>query len=394
MIRSLKNYSLNFLFCITRPQYLKLVLKSNSIKKKTIPRNIDINVIDEAIEKACMHLLLNQARSDEGGMASYYFQTGYSSSYPETTGYIAQSLLDAAPYFPELPLKKAALKACDWLLSIQKASGGWQGGYIHQNQDEVVFNTGQVIRGMTSAYLHTKQDKYLSAACRAADWLCSIQEPEGYWQKNVYLNTIRVYDTYVSAPLAQLGHITNNKKYLLAAEKNCLWVVRSKQQANGWFQDADNTLSHNDRPILHTIAYTLDGLIESHIYLQHEEILKGALLCADALVKIWNEKGVFHGRYNSQWIGSESTINTGCAQVSVALGRLYELTKKEIYLNTKSSIDNFLIQAQMKSEELPQIDGALSGSTPIWGRYEAFCAPNWATKYLIDALLFHIKNKE
>jgi hypothetical protein len=37
--------------------------------------------------------------------------------------------------------------------------------------------------------------------------------------------------------------------------------------------------------------------------------------------------------------------------------------------------------------EKKEIEGALQGSFPIWGRYEPFAFPNWATKYLIDALI-------
>jgi hypothetical protein len=31
--------------------------------------------------------------------------------------------------------------------------------------------------------------------------------------------------------------------------------------------------------------------------------------------------------------------------------------------------------------------GALPGSYPVWGRYEPFGFPNWATKFFADSLL-------
>jgi hypothetical protein len=31
--------------------------------------------------------------------------------------------------------------------------------------------------------------------------------------------------------------------------------------------------------------------------------------------------------------------------------------------------------------------GAIPGSFPIWGRYEPFAFPNWATKFFCDALM-------
>jgi hypothetical protein len=145
---------------------------------------------------------------------------------------------------------------------------------------------------------------------------------------------------------------------------------------------------------LHTIAYTLDGLIDVYkVFPDEKEIFMGARKCADALVDVWNKKGVFKGRYDKNWQGSEETINTGCAQTSIALGKMYDITQEDKYLKTKIAIDYFLLQVQVDTSTLPSIDGTLTGSTPIWGRYEAFCSPNWATKYLIDALLYYFNKK-
>ncbi len=394
MLRSLKNYTLNTLYCIAHPAYLPLLFK-NQVPKATFDSETpELEKLKSAIEKALKSFLLNQNRSDEGGLGSYYFRSGYTSSYPETTGYIIPSLLACIPLFNEMELHKSAQKASDWLLSIQKPSGGWQGGYVHQNQPEVVFNTGQIIKGMLASYAYFKDEKYLNAAIKAADWLCSIQENEGFWKKNVYLNQVRVYDTYVANALADCYTWTQYSNYKAAALSNCLWVVRHKQLENGWFADADNTIAHNDRPILHTIAYTLDGLIDVYkVFPDEKEIFMGAQKCADALVDVWNKKGVFKGRYDKNWQGSEETINTGCAQTSIAMGKMYDITQDNKYLKTKISIDQFLLQVQVESPNLPHIHGTLTGSTPIWGRYEAFCSPNWATKYLIDALLYYFNKK-
>ena len=34
-----------------------------------------------------------------------------------------------------------------------------------------------------------------------------------------------------------------------------------------------------------------------------------------------------------------------------------------------------------------RIRGAIAGSSPLWGSYQKFAFPNWATKFLLDSLL-------
>jgi hypothetical protein len=41
----------------------------------------------------------------------------------------------------------------------------------------------------------------------------------------------------------------------------------------------------------------------------------------------------------------------------------------------------------------PDIDGALAGSYPIFGGYMTGGYPNWATKYLLDALMLEAERK-
>ena len=56
---------------------------------------------------------------------------------------------------------------------------------------------------------------------------------------------------------------------------NLEWVL-AQQWANGWFSNADNTEKHNERPITHTIAYTVDGLIECAAHVRHELMMDRA----------------------------------------------------------------------------------------------------------------------
>lgn len=341
-----------------------------------------------AVRAAIDWLLHNQQQGNDGGFATYDFATGWTSSYPETSGYIAETFLKWPQLRENENIVTAAERALNWLLSIQKPSGGWAGGYYSENRPEIVFNTGQVLRGMYQGYLFFKKTEYIDAARKAADWLVKIQHSGGYWDKHVYMNAVRVYDTYVAAPLYELGVLLQEPLYREAAIKNVLWVVRHKQLPNGWFEDADNTLKHNDKPILHTIAYTLDGLLDVAIHTGNEEIFESSLKTALAIENKLKAEKVLKGRYDRNWTGHRSICNTGVAQVAVVFAKLYRKTSETHWKDSYNRLINYLLQQQIDVQD-PNLKGALTGSSPIWGRYEPFRLPNWGVKYLIDALMYN-----
>ena len=176
--------------------------------------------------------------------------------------------------------------------------------------------------------------------------------------------------------------------YKESAIKNLLWIIEKKQHQNGWFEDCDNTLKRNDNPITHTIAYTIDGLLDCGIFLNDQRFINASVIGADKLFEIFNKKKYLYGRYDCNWKGSEYLITTGCAQAAIIWLKLFRLTKNIQYLNAALKMNDQLIYIQdRKVSESPNTNGAMPGSFPIWGKYEPFCFPNWATKYFIDSLL-------
>ena len=329
-----------------------------------------------------------QGARRDNGVGSYHLARGWSSSYPETTGYIIPTLVNYGVDKGDARYTDAALKAAGFLLSIQKPSGGWQGGRMNENKPEIVFNTGQVLRGMTSTYLFTGGQKYLASAIRGANWLCDIQHAEGYWKEHALMGQARVYDSFVDAPLLALFGITGKEKYRETARKNLHWIVNQKMQSNGWFEDCDNTIKHNDRPILHTIGYTIDGLLESDEILREGVFLAAATLGADELKRQILGKGRLFGRYDKEWKGSEYFLCTGAAQMAMAWLRLFGYTMDRTYLQAADKALDILIHIQRRGfKEHKDTQGAIPGSFPIWGRYEPFAFPNWASKFFADALM-------
>lgn len=343
---------------------------------------------EEALKKAVLWLLTAQNATSDGGFSSYHLANGWSPSYPETTGYIIPTLLFYSAGHENPDAFDAAIKAADFLLSIQKDNGGWQGGRMEENKPEIVFNTGQVIRGMLEAFRFSGEKKYLQSAIRAGNWLADIQHPEGYWKKNALMEEHRVYDTFVDAPLADLWLMTGDSRYSEKALANLEWVVNSKMQPNGWFEDCDNTTKHNDRPILHTIAYTLDGLIDCAEMLGKPKYLAAANIGAEKLREIFLLDSVLKGRYDRDWKGSEHLICTGGAQMAIVWLKLYRWNNDKAFLEAAGRMIDLLILIQSrKYKEKEDTLGAIPGSFPVWGRYEPFAFPNWATKFFCDAII-------
>jgi hypothetical protein len=343
---------------------------------------------EAALDIAVKWLLTAQKVTSDGGFSSYHLANGWSSSYPETTGYIIPTLLQYGATHDDHHAYDAAIRAADFLLAIQKNSGGWQGGRVQENKPEIVFNTGQVIRGMLEAFKFSGEKKYLESSIRAGNWLADIQLPEGYWKKHALMEECRVYDTFVDAPMADLWLMTGDSRYSEKAIANLEWVVNAKMHPNGWFEDCDNTTKHNDRPILHTIAYTLDGLIDCAEMLGTPKYLAAATIGAKKLRDIFLLYGLLNGRYDREWNGSEYLICTGGAQMAIVWLKLYRWNNEIAYLEAAHRMIDLLIFIQdRKFKEKENTLGAIPGSFPVWGRYEPFAFPNWATKFFCDAIM-------
>ena len=380
-------------------------LSSTKVGRKLLKSEIEkVSNLDEYINKVDAQLLLkalrelaawfkyNQTAMQDNGFGTFYFESGWTSSYPETTGYIVPTLLEYAQFDGNFEFESIAKNALDWLVSIQKPSGGWQSGYLHQNRDEIVFNTGQVLRGLTAGYSHFNKKEYLNSAIKACEWLTSIQNENGSFDKHVYLVRARVYDSYVVAPMLEVYKLSKIEAFKNCAVRNIDWIINEKQLDNGWFQDCDNTIHKNDRPILHTISYTIDGILDSGIYLNNSDFIEAATKPADVLLNKFRKEGGLSGRFDKDWNGSEQLITTGCAQISIIWEKLFTLTGDKKYQQGFQNMNKLLVAIhQRDTPETEDTRGAIFGSFPLWGRYESFGCPNWASKYMMDSLLLQLK---
>lgn len=315
--------------------------------------------------------------------------SGWQPSYPETTGYIIPTIIEAANILQDKDLIRRAKLMADWELAIMFPDGAVHGGNISVKPNRAVFDTGQVIRGLHSIYKTTNEKKYLDAAVKSSNWILNNEhDRQGKWIGNnascVDADTT-TYNIYAIAPVVKLGLDINNNEFKELGKRTAEFTV-SMQNENGWFKGAD--FKKTDDALLHTIAYTIDGLWDAGVLLDEEKYLNSAKKALDGVLSKMDNNGFIPGRLGSDWNGTAGwACLTGMAQIGVSCIKVYSKTKDEKYFKTAIKIKEFLKACQNNIDENFGGKGAVWGSWPIDGGYGRYEALNWAVKYFSDLLL-------
>lgn len=350
-----------------------------------LPQLSDTKSTDHHLDATINWLYRSQNVTDSGGSsAGYNLITGWQEPYPETTGYIVPTLYRYASQTQSEEARTRATKMAEWLLSVQLPSGGFPNGPGLGGMPRV-FNTGQILFGLVEAYRDTRAEKFREAAIEAADWLVKVQNSDGSWSQYTYNREAHAYHARVAWGLLVVSSLETERTdtYVDAAEANLEWVL-NRRKSNGWFENA--AFEDSEAPFLHTIAYTIRGLLEGGILLGDDRIFDAGKRSADVLLDIQIHNGILKGAYNSTWDDTWYYCLPGNAQVANIWLRLYEETGEKKYLHNSSQTVQFLKRTQTL-DGTQEIHGGLPGSYPVIGRYMFLRYPNWGAKFLIDAFL-------
>ncbi|MBI2135164.1 hypothetical protein HYU09_04175 [Candidatus Woesearchaeota archaeon] len=340
---------------------------------------------NETHMKAAMDWLsYAQEQNNDGGVSALYsLFDGWSYSYVETTGYIIPTFFNYAHFSKNPVYRQKAVEMADFELNFQLSSGAFPGA--GKKDTPIVFNTGQVIFGLCRAYEETKSKKYREAAVKAADWLLSVMDKDGCWRKNEYLGHMHTYNSRTAWAILLAHKISKKGSYKKAAEKNIVWAL-TQQQENGWFQN--NGFYPGQEPLVHTIAYSIRGILESGLYLKKTAYVKAAEKAALALAGRQRNDGSLPGSFDKDWKSSVKwSCLTGNSQMSIIWQKLFIETKDERFIDAAKKSNNYMKKVQNLSSSNKAIRGGIPGAFPIYGWYAPFCFPNWAAKFFIDALL-------
>ncbi len=328
-----------------------------------------------------------QDMTDDGGVpAMYSLLQGWVGSYPETTGYIMPTMFDAAATLQRDDLRERATEMANWLLECQNDDGSFPGMFAGCFSEPRVFNTGQTLFGLHRAFVETQDNRYLTAATDAADWLCDVQDADGAWRQNTLNNIVHAYNIRTAWALALIGQSESIPRYVESANANALWTI-GQQNEHGYF--ANNTFCP-DEPCtnLHTTVYALRGLLETGHILDNNDYISHAIRTADALHNVWQNHNHMAGAFKPDWTPAATwRCLTGEAQLVVAWARCDDVLSQQQYRSAANALLDRVKSAQLMDESNLDLCGGVTGSYPVNGGYERYCVINWAAKFLADACM-------
>lgn len=311
--------------------------------------------------------------------------SGWSEAYPETTGYIIETLLDYYHIYGENWMRDYAIAAADWLISIQKADGSFPGGLGTKGLSSV-FNSGMILFGLESAFAFSKHQKYLICAQKTIEWLCKGLNHEGKWINAAYVEGY-VPSYYTRVIWAVLKCNVHDKN--LQTEEQMRYALQFyREKFKDDFAAKDWAFAPGKSAFTHTIAYTMRGFLECAVLLEDKESLEVAEKIASRISEDLRTKGRIAGAYSENWIGDYSfNCVTGNAQLSINFSRLYQITNNIKYRLSAEQLFESVKNAPSKVA-LPGIKGGIPGSIPFWGKYMPLQYINWGAKFWLDAARF------
>jgi hypothetical protein len=355
-------------------------------------RNVRRGLTDEDhLRAAAQWLAAAQDSQSDGGVAGrYQLGRGWTSSYPETTGYIVPTFLALSRALPQAGFRQRAERAVQFLLSVQLPEGGFPGLEIADNRvSPSVFNTAQILHGLTAWHRETGDEEVRIAAERAVQWLLGLQDSDGAFRRYAYEDRVSTYSAYLACRLAEWGDYAADRGALAAASRHLDWTL-AHRRPNDWIALAgfDEEQHQADEAFTHTIAYTLAGILTTAETLARSDGITAVAAAAERLARRLELSRFLPGLVGGDWRGrSRYACLTGNCQMALIWFRLHGLSRNMRLVNAALKAIDLVKLAQPMRNPNPGLFGGIPGSDPVHGSYIAGAVPNWAAKYFIDALL-------
>ncbi|MDA7670557.1 hypothetical protein N8592_00870 [Verrucomicrobia bacterium] len=311
-------------------------------------------------------------------------------SYPETSGYILSTILAAQEMgFGDMREMSRLIKS--YLLKQQLDKGGFRGGHarMRNNGRASIFNSGQILLGLVAYHNSNPNDETVVESIRRCVEWGRKNVKDGKWNEEYTFGGQRAYYARSTMGFLRGSVAVGDKEACQRFRENYVSIYES------YFDDPKSLVGWGfkaDVVPLHTIAYTLRGMLECGLVLEDEsymqeiadfcwQIIKGA--------KCFNIAGIPYCSYSPGLNPvAEAICPTGLAQLAIVLWKLEDLGIGEgEFENAAKSMTNVVKQTQIRGSRNILLDGAVPGSWPVNGPYQPYDLVNWSVKFLLDCLL-------
>jgi hypothetical protein len=341
----------------------------------------------ESFEKSLNWLLRSiEINQGQGSSAYFHIVRGWSSPYPETTGYIIPTLWQVHDILPDRHIDKIAIGLTDWLIKIQKKDGSFPQG-LELGEMPEVFDGGQILFGLYTTWIKTSEVKYKSRIIELAQWILDQQCESGAFNKNTYISGYSPsYHIRIVWALLLVKDVYPDSNFLLQKAQNGLQYYAGLLTEDGSFTNWG--LRPDANGLTHTIAYTLRGFFECALLLKDTHWIDTVMKATQSLIIEMENKPYLAGDYDLNWNGDYSyRCLTGEAQLSIFLRRLYTYTNCEAYNIFADQLLNQISSKQINTLFFRDLHGGFFASAPFYGKYMRFMMNNWTVKFYLDAIM-------
>lgn len=293
--------------------------------------------------------------------------------YPETSGYLIENFI----YSDSPEDADIAKHTSDWLCDIQHPEGYFYSGTsrIHPS----LFNTAQILFGLHYAFKLYKDERYKQALNKSRIWLVNSFDENGRCTRGLYHpGYFASYYSRAIWPILLTGDVDDSGNSLQS-----LYFLWQRRLSNGSFEDMSFKMH---QPFLtHTLAYTIEGFLESSILINDSTMRDQCLDTLKIIATMVMDSGKLYSRYDTDWkpAGQDHCV-TGQAQLVSLWCRAFTISPLAEFLRASELLMNEMIQWQNKSNH-PDYFGGFTASIPQWGNYFPFRMVNWTNKFFLDA---------
>ncbi|MEO5571354.1 MAG: prenyltransferase/squalene oxidase repeat-containing protein [Bacteroidia bacterium] len=317
----------------------------------------------------------------------------YFSPLPESAAGWITTLIKIKKKYPHLYSKTFGETSpekhiADWLLTVQRPDGTFASSYDNvADQPPAVFANGCVISGLIALYTEHKDEKILAAILKSAEWLLTMQQPDGSWRH--YTFNVPHANTMTAYALIRSGELLNNERFINAGKNKIFYTLRH-QNENGSFTETTSVQPTRPKTIYHysdIIAYTLTGMLLSAAILKDERLTGAVIKGYDALFNLLGSDGYLPGEINDEF---KTTVNYCCLPGNCLLSStgmlLYKKTGNEIYKNAAEKLIDYVKEKQLRSKH-SYLEGGIPASWPISGKYFPYEINSTGERLFVEALM-------